>query len=88
MNLEELGEGLADHENRISQIEASLYYPNGLTPQARLDKLERIINEISISSLWSTKQWDTVQQMQAMILHLQKGLGELQDAKKKRKDKI
>lgn len=89
-----VGEALADYENRISQIEASLYYPSGLTPQVRLDKIEKTIDEISISTPWSAKQWDTMQQMKVVIPRLQRKLYELEqrldeldEAKKHKKGK-
>ena len=38
---------------------------------------------------WSTRQWDTILQLKAMILHLEKRLNELElRTKKRRKDNI
>lgn len=56
-----------------------------ITLQQRIDEVEKTIDEISTP--WSAKQWDTVQQMQAMILHLQKTIGELQERLKPKKKK-
>lgn len=71
MNNPDIREGLADHENRISEIEASLYYPDGLTPQVRLDRLEKIVQEISNSNRLSPRQEERLMQQDERLMQLQ-----------------
>ncbi len=75
MSPEQLGEILADFEIRISTLENSM-------PYHREDIA--VIKE-SPEPAWSKKQWDTVQQLHAQVLYLQKQVKELAIKKKKGK---
>ncbi len=76
MRIEEIQEGLADHETRILFLENSLpFTKEGVSSQER---------GAIIEPEWTRKQWDTVQQLQGQVLHLQSKVEELLKTKKKR----
>ncbi len=82
MRTEKIQDGLADHENRIAQLEASQLYADVIPElRQRLDTLEGNLNQEQPE--WTPKQWDIVQQLQGQVLHLQNKVEELLKTKKK-----
>ena len=64
------GDILADHENRILEIE-------GLFPTLNPEDVREIVKEVLTETLvkpkqWTTKQWDSVSQIRAEMLNLKK----------------
>jgi len=76
-SFEELGEILAEFENRISLLENSM--PN---PQ-ELDQPEK-----PPEPQWTQEQWRYVQQLRGMVLHLDKQVKEALSKKKKPEGKF
>lgn len=74
-SFKELGEVLADFETRLLRLENSM--PN-------IKDIQIPQNPIFAETEWSLAQWDTVQQMRAMILFLQSKLNSHLDKSKKK----
>ncbi len=83
----EVGDILADHENRIASLEASQLYADVIpTIRERLDTLESHLYETQPE--WTHKQWNEIVQIKGMILHLQNKVEELLKTKSKKRDKL
>lgn len=65
MNIEDI---LADHENRISEIE-------GLFPTLSAEDVREIVKKVLAKTLvkpeeWTTRQWDVINQLRAEVKHI------------------
>ena len=62
----ELGDIVADHENRISEIEGSLVSTE-LVRELAKEVLQEMLPE---QKEWERKQWDIVTQLRAEVMHI------------------
>ena len=81
----QIGDIIAEFENRVSYLEQSSVGTLVYELEERLKAIEEKINLITNDKSWSNQQWDAVQQAQVKVMHLENKLNEHLDATKKKK---
>jgi len=76
----ELGDIVADHENRLREIE-------GLFPTLSREDVKEVVKEVLVETLqkperWTTRQWDVIDQLRGEVNHIH---GEVHEQKAKKK---
>ena len=77
MKIEQLQEGLADHEARLSFLENSL-------PGSAMDYQEEEQPKPTSEPAWTQRQWEYVQQIKGQVIFLQNKLNEHLDKSPKK----
>jgi len=78
---EELGEALAEIENRLSYLEMNQNNTQVSNLEERILNLEQLLESFKIPE-WTRQQWDIVDQLRNKTLYLQNKVNEVLEALK------